>query len=58
MRRTEIQRLVAAVLLVVALAACGDQPLQGMGQRSEGWIGPIAENVQFLPADDGRISTP
>ncbi|HVR33187.1 MAG TPA: hypothetical protein VMS74_10835 [Acidimicrobiia bacterium] len=41
--------LVFAAASAVVLPACGDLPLEGVGVRSEAWIGPIAEDVQLLP---------
>ncbi|MFP5331818.1 MAG: hypothetical protein ACLGHX_05625 [Acidimicrobiia bacterium] len=43
--------LLAALATTSLLAACGDEPLQGLGQRSGEWIGPLAEQVVILPGE-------
>lgn len=49
---TGIRRVVlAAALAAFVLTACGDQPLQSVGQRTGEWIGPLAEEIVFLPKD-------
>lgn len=38
----------AAVLLVLLVAGCGDNPLGSVGERSNEWIGPLADGVTLL----------
>jgi len=52
MKKSTVNRaaaLVFAVFGAVVLPGCGDLPLEGVGMRSEAWIGPIADDVQLLP---------
>ena len=52
-------RWVAAACVVIAIAGCGDNPLESVGERSNTWIGPIADGVTFLsdgsPSDDETV---
>jgi hypothetical protein len=50
--RETILRTAVALILATALVACGDQPLQGMGERSGEWIGPLVHDVVLLPGSD------
>lgn len=41
------------VALAMLAAACGPQPLEGVGDRSGEWIGPVVNGVEFLPRTTG-----
>lgn len=43
--------VLAAALATFVLTACGDAPLQSVGQRTGEWIGPLAEELVFLPSE-------
>ena len=44
-------RWCAAACAVALLSGCGETPLDSVGERSNEWIGPIADGVIFLSND-------
>jgi hypothetical protein len=53
-----IHRTLITLLMLLSIA-CGPQPLEGVGQRSGEWIGPVVHGVEFLPssrAPDAEVS--
>lgn len=52
MRTTLTRSTLAALTLTLVLGACGDRPvLEGIGDRSGEWIGPVVNGAVFLPSD-------
>lgn len=49
--RCRSARWLAAICAVVLLAGCGESPLESVGERSNEWIGPIADGVTLLSND-------
>ena len=49
--RSRSARWFAAACAVALLAGCGEAPLDSVGERSNEWIGPIADGVIFLSND-------
>lgn len=52
MHKTFLLKATSLAIAAAVLAGCGDQPLQGIGERSTDWIGPVAEDVRFLSNPD------
>lgn len=52
MHKALFSKIASLAIAGAVLVACGDQPLQGVGERSSEWIGPIAEEVRFLSNSD------
>ena len=51
MQSTPVHRAIrwlAAVCVVIAVAGCGENPLESVGERSNEWIGPVADGVSLL----------
>ena len=46
--RYRTARWLAAACVGVLVGGCGDYPLDSVGERSNNWIGPIADGVVFL----------
>ncbi|HSJ28526.1 MAG TPA: hypothetical protein VLB67_09970 [Acidimicrobiia bacterium] len=44
-----VRRTPLAVLILLSVA-CGPRPLEGVGERSGDWIGPVVNGVEFLPS--------
>ena len=55
--RSRTARWLAAACVVVLVAGCGESPLESVGQRSNEWIGPIADGVTFLTNDSPAPGT-
>ena len=49
--RHRTARWLAAACAAVVLAGCGGNPLESVGERSNEWIGPIADGVTLLSND-------
>ena len=49
-------RWLAAVCLTVVVAGCGGSPLESVGERSNDWIGPIADGVTLLSKESAATS--
>lgn len=41
----------SAAVMCLTLTACGENPLESVGQRSTDWIGPVSDGVSFLSND-------
>ncbi len=55
--RRRTARWFAAVSLAVLVAGCGESPLESVGERSNEWIGPIADGVVLLSNDSPSTAT-
>ena len=48
-------RRLMLVTLVAALAACGESPLEGIGDRSSGWLGSARESSPVLSVEEQPV---
>lgn len=44
-------RWLAAACLAVLSTGCGERPLETVGERSNEWIGPIADGISLFSND-------